>query len=188
MQKSVLRKQARNVLACSPLDAHLEQNVVQIPEFRDAQYVLCYLSFGKEVPTRGIISAAWDAGKTVAIPRCEEGPRRLDWHVIHGFDGLVSSSFGIEEPAPDQGTLLNCNTGEPSAAIVPGLIFDEQGFRLGYGGGYYDRFLSAFAGTTIGVCRESQMRKSLYDLGVIEPHDIPVDIVVTENQIIYTKL
>lgn len=187
MQKAALRKRMRAELECSPSDAILERNVTHDPEFLDAQNILCYMSFGAEVPTHGIIRTAWDMGKTVAIPRCESAPRRIDWHVIHSFDGLVTNAFGIAEPAPHKSTLLDFGCTQSCIAIVPGLLFDERGYRLGYGGGYYDRFLSSFDGCTIGVCRESHLCKSLERMGVIEPHDIPVDIVVTEKRVLHTK-
>lgn len=66
-------------------------------------------------------------------------------------------------------------------AIVPGLAFDRRGYRLGYGGGYYDSFLRAFPGISIGLCRSASLFDDLGDLGALKPHDVPVDVVVTEQ-------
>ena len=77
--------------------------------------------------------------------------------------------------------------GHPSAcdaryvAIVPGLAFDRRGYRLGYGGGYYDAFLRSFPGVSVGLCRSTSLFEDLGDLGVLEMHDVPVDVVVTEQ-------
>ncbi|OUP06489.1 hypothetical protein B5F33_10055 [Collinsella sp. An2] len=66
-------------------------------------------------------------------------------------------------------------------AIVPGLAFDRRGYRLGYGGGYYDAFLRSFPGVSVGLCRSAALFEDLGDLGALEPHDVPVDVVVTEQ-------
>ena len=156
-------------------DARIAAEVCVHPAYEQAEVVLTYLSMGTEVDTRAIIRDAWSRGKIVAIPRCVPG-HLMDWYRIDDFAGLVTSSFGVEEPAPDATRLELPAGGETPAhaiALVPGFTFDEQGYRVGYGGGFYDRFLAGFTGTSIGLCREAQFSETPvprddYDLAVDE--------------------
>lgn len=165
------------------IDGAIQRNIARLPEFQRADVVLTYLSFGAEVETRGLIRAAWDAGKVVALPWCVPNTRELRWFRITSFDDLVRSSFGMEEPRPDPANEQQLNTGAHMLAMVPGLTFDAAGYRLGYGGGFYDTFLSAFLGASVGLCREAQLVPDLCGLGIVDTNDLPVDAVVTENGI-----
>lgn len=159
-------------------DARILACLLACAEWRDACLVVTYLSFGSEVDTRHIIEAAWDAGKHVALPRCVVATHELDWVEVTSFDGLVSGAHGIEEPPAGACALPTDELPASALALVPGLLFDGTGHRLGYGGGYYDRFLPRFPGRTIGLCRAGQLVKSLSALGLVEPHDVPVDKVI----------
>lgn len=175
-----------------PADAHISEDreiaeaLYKTRQFADAEYVLAYLSFGSEVDTRGIIGRALESGKTVAAPRCVEGTGDMRWYGITCFEGLERSGFGMEEPVPGLcREILPAEYAQAKAvAIVPGLAFDEQGYRIGYGGGFYDRFLRGFPGTSIGLCRNPFMYGNLHDAGVIDDHDLPVDIVITPTSVV----
>ena len=162
------------------VDRAICANVLAMPQFETADVVLTYLSFGAEVDTRGIIEESWRAGKEVAIPRCV-GPRRMRWFRITGFDDLEKSPFGVEEPRIDDAAELLVSKGGSMVALVPALAFDRRGYRLGYGGGFYDTFLAEFSGKSIGLCRSAQFAESLDDLGVIGEYDAPVDFVATDG-------
>lgn len=149
-----------------------------LPHVLEAPCVYTYRSFGTEVDTARLIAWCLDAGKQVALPRCVPGSRRLEWYVVDGLEGLVPGPFGIEEPAPDPARRVDGRGCAGDVAIVPGLAFDRAGFRIGYGGGYYDVFLSSFAGRSIGICRGSELVESLAALGAVEAHDVPVRQVV----------
>jgi len=153
-----------------------------------AQAVLTYLSFGSEVETRRIIAHALAHEKVVALPRVT-GPHVMAWHVVApGFEpALERGSFGVLEPADDPATRLDGVVLAHAVALVPGLAFDAEGHRLGYGGGYYDAFLGSFAGVSVGLAREAQVRPSLAREGAVAPHDISVDFVVTERRMIACK-
>lgn len=168
----------------SRIDGAIRRNVVGLPEFQEAEVVLTYLSFGAEIETRGLIRDVWDAGKVVALPWCVPHTRDMRWFRITSFDGLARSSFGVEEPRPDPMNEQQLNTGEHMLAVVPGLTFDVAGYRLGYGGGFYDTFLLAFGGTSVGLCREAQLVLDLRELGIIDANDLPVDVVTTERRIL----
>ncbi|MBE6469852.1 MAG: 5-formyltetrahydrofolate cyclo-ligase [Coriobacteriaceae bacterium] len=160
-------------------DARIARRVRELPAFAAAGTVFTYLSFGPEVDTRALIAAAQAAGKTVALPRVA-GRRALTWHAVSDLADLVPSSFGMDEP---DGSTPPIDPGLDSSAValVPGLAFDGRGFRLGYGGGFYDAFLSGFAGVSIGLCRVAQRVDDLAALGAREGHDRAVDVVVGED-------
>ena len=185
MDKKALRKtlkQQRSDLgadARARIDSAIAEHCVALPEFQAADTVFSYLSVGDEVDTRAIIRAAWAAGKRVAVPRCVAGTRLMDWYAIDSFEGLETSSFGIEEPVADPTRALDPATaGKRALAIVPGLAFNAEGFRIGYGGGFYDVFLSTFSGASIGLCRTPFF--NTVDVPR-DAHDLPVDIVVTDG-------
>lgn len=123
-----------------------------------------------------MIEQALRDGKRVAVPYCIEGTRQMDFYYIRSMADLVPRTFGVLEPLPEQ-----CQkwTGAPnSICLVPGLAFDRHGFRLGYGKGYYDRFLSGYTGLKIGVVYEGCLCQRL-------PHgyyDLPVDLLITEKR------
>ena len=165
-------------------DAGIETNVLALPEFADAEVLLAYLDFGPEVRTRGIIQAAWDAGKVVALPWCVPGTHEMRWYKVRGFDALVKSRLGMDEPVPDVACEQLLNTGERMLALVPGLTFDGEGHRMGYGGGFYDTFLAKFDGVSVGLCREAAWSADLLAEGVIDAHDLPAQIVVTERRVV----
>lgn len=181
-QKAQLRKQlaeARSSLSGAErqaADAGIAENLCATSQFQNAETVFTYLSMGAEVDTRQIIEQAWSMGKTVAIPRCIKSTRTMTWHTIESFDNLVKSSFGIDEPAEDA-PAIDPSEAPNAIALVPGFSFDERGYRIGYGGGFYDVFLEQFSGTSIGLCRAQF--KSAEPLPC-EKHDLAVDLVITE--------
>ena len=161
------------------IDAGITAQVLSSAMYRQAKIVLAYLSFGAEVDTREIIRNAWADGKTVALPRCIPG-RRMAWHVVRSFEGLVHSKFGVDEPADDPATQIDPN--QPNAlTLVPGLTFDLRGFRMGYGGGFYDVFLANFPGSSLGLCRECQLSETV---PCLDAHDLPVQAIATEKRLI----
>lgn len=163
-------------------DRCIAKRVLGLDAWRQATLVLAYLSFGSEVETRGLVRAAWDEGRRVAVPRCVAGVRRMEWVEIRSLEGLVPGAFGIEEPPAAWPALGEGEALAPDVlSLVPGLVFDRAGMRLGYGGGYYDRFLGSFAGTSVGLCPGALLVRSLAEKGVADGHDLPVDIVVSER-------
>lgn len=190
IRKKELRKRFRTIRKelgeerRSELDARIEENLASLPEFAEMDVLLAYLDFGPEVRTRGIIQRAWEAGKTVALPWCVPGTHEMRWFKVTSFDDLVRSSLGVEEPRPIDENEQLLGTGQRMMALVPGLTFDATGYRLGYGGGFYDTFLAKFDGVSVGLCREAQFSGDLVSEGIIDAHDLPAQLVVTEKRII----
>lgn len=165
------------------IDRAIVEWVMALPEFVACDVLLPYLSFGAEVETRDLIRGAWKAEKVVALPWCVPGTREMRWFRVSSLDNLVKSSFGVEEPVPDAASELDPSGESRILAVVPGLTFDVRGHRLGYGGGFYDAFLSSFAGVSVGLCRSAQLS---HEVAGIEDHDQAVDIVATEDGVVRT--
>lgn len=166
------------------IDAAVAARVRKTPEWEAAPIVLAYLSVREEVDTRGLVRAAWDTGKAVAAPRVT-GPRMLAWYRVGSGDALEMSRMGIEEPPANGARLVEVGELPPTAlALVPALAFDERGYRLGYGGGFYDAFLARFPGVSVGLARRATLVPSLGAFDVLEPHDRAVDLVVSESRTI----
>lgn len=185
--KPALRRALKERRACLSaetrelVDRRITERLCSLPEYRDANVLFAYLSFGSEVSTRAIIQEAWRAGKKVALPRCVPGTRRMEWYEVQSLDGLLKSPLGVEEPNPDSALRIDASSvGEAAFALIPALAYDLNGYRLGYGGGYYDVFLESFAGMSAGLCREAFLFDDLGDM--VESHDRPVDIVVTDER------
>ena len=187
IRKTERRRELKKARAALPdetrnqMDAAIAQRVMALPEYESADLVLPYLSFGAEIDTRAIIRDAWSRGKTVALPRCVEGTRLMRWYRVDSFDGLVTSRFGVDEPAEDPQLLVDPNDAAHALALVPGLEFDRLGYRLGYGGGFYDTFLSEFSGASVGLCRAPFLRDEPIERG---EYDLAAGIVVTDEQVV----
>lgn len=170
-------------------DASIAAEVVRLRAWERARTILSYLSVADEVDTRGLIRAAWEEGKRVLLPRVSDGDRELLWHEVAGADGLVPGAYGIPEPAAGIHPLVGreaVESDDPShlLALVPGFAFDRAGFRLGYGGGYYDRFLAWFPGTSVGLCRGRLLLDDLAALGCRDWWDRAVGAVATDSGVI----
>ena len=143
-----------------------------------AEIVLTYVSYRNEADTLMLIDHLLSEGIKVAVPRCRK-QGQMDFFTIEDLSELKTSSMGIPEPEYDEERLVRDFTG--ALCIVPGTAFDLKGNRTGYGGGYYDRFLSREKNvTSAGICYSSL----IYDEVPSEPHDISVDHIITEKGLI----
>ena len=158
-------------------DARILQRLVELPTWREARLVLTYVSFGSEVDTHALMQAAWSAGKQVSVPRCRRS-HSLDFYVISSEDDLEPGLRGLMEPSPDCGRPLTPPQMVGSLCIVPGLVFDADGYRIGYGGGYYDRFLAFYPGEKVALVRSRQLSGNPLPR---DEHDVPVDWLVSES-------
>lgn len=156
------------------LDIEIASRLLCTVEYMNASTVITYVAKKQEIETRGIIHAAFANGKQVAVPKCRENGV-MDFYLITSMDDLKEGCFGIMEPDEDKCRLLEDFS--DSICIVPALAFDPQGQRLGYGGGYYDRFLRTYTGVSAGLCYAGFLK---WDLPV-EAHDLPVSLLVTDR-------
>ena len=170
-------------------EASIYESLFALPAWRNAPVVCGYISVRGELNTLPILKRAAAEGKTVALPVTVTGALegRMVFRALPGGDltRLTPARFGIPEPDGSCPAL----TGEgltDALVLVPALAFDEEGYRLGYGGGYYDRFLDSLstagvpvtaAGPVFSVCRTPILPR--------EPHDRPVDIIIDERSVTY---
>lgn len=161
------------------LAADISQQLFATDEWKQAHVIAVTISVAPEVPTNLIIEEAWLVGKKVAVPKCNPEDKTMIFKEITTFLQLESIYSGLHEPTEDTKLVKR---EEMDIIIVPGLAFTKDGYRLGFGGGYYDRFLSEFNGETFALAYEFQLMDSL----PIEVHDIPVKKIVTPNQIYST--
>lgn len=140
--------------------------------------VFTYFSAGTEIATTDIISHLLSEGFDVALPKCTDSNGKMEFYIISDTEELVSGMYSI--PEPDTVKCRKAIDSKNSVCIVPGLAFDNYGYRLGYGKGYYDRFLKDFKGKSVGLCYEACLCEQL----PVDKYDISVDIIITENRII----
>lgn len=164
------KKRAMTAQEIEEKSARLAERLFDTEEYRRAGSLYVYLSFNQEVRTRPIIERAWADGKRVAVPKVVGDEVRFIW--ITGFDALAESGFGILEPAGD-GPIAD---DEAALVLMPGLAFDARGHRLGYGGGYYDRYLEAHPRhPTVALCYGFQVVEEI----PVEAHDRKVDRIIS---------
>ena len=151
------------------MDQALTERFLNHPVYQEAKVIATYLSFPHEFQTQGLIDQALKGGKKVLIPKTY--PKGRMEFVVYHPQQLVKTSFGLLEP---QGDLEVVEPSQIDLIHVPGLAFTTEGYRIGYGGGYYDRYLEHFAGHTMSTIYPCQVQEFNS-----ENHDIPVQEVLT---------
>ena len=184
-RKRELRARFRRYRAdCPPelkcqLDEKLTQRFLALDEYKSCDTLFAYISRGIECDTSKIIAQAFADGKRVAVPKCREKSNEMDFYYIKSYDDLKSGKYGILEPDPELCEPVTVFS--QGLCLVPGLCYDLQGYRLGFGGGYYDRFLNIFEGITAGICYSKCTMNEL-PRGAF---DKATDILVTEKFVNY---
>lgn len=164
-----------------PACVRITDAVTSLDVWRSARTVLCYVSVRSETDTADILSRAFDEGKRVALPRCGSKRGEMSFIYVSRGEALTESRFGIPEPTGSDE--FSPEGADSFICIVPALAFDEMGYRIGYGGGYYDRYLPRLGcKNTVGICFDCQMTPDPLPHGRFDRH---VDIIVTEKQVLY---
>ena len=163
------------------LDEKISSKILNLTTYRNAETVLCYVSTTDEINTHFLIEQMIANGKKVAVPRCIPDTHEMEFYYISSLSDLSKGAFSILEPLPEKSKLF-CKDSSV-ICLIPALSFDIYGYRLGYGKGYYDRFLSGFDGVKLGLSYYENITQAL-------PHgrfDCRVDSIVTECRIVVTK-
>ncbi len=175
--KSELRKQVLQEMKAIPreqkkaMDQALTDQFLKHPFYQEAKIIATYLSFPHEFQTQELTEQALKDGKKVLIPKTYS-KGRMDF-VVYDPQQLVKTSFGLLEP---QGELEVADASQIDLIHVPGLAFTTEGYRIGYGGGYYDRYLEHFTGHSMSTIYPCQVQQFMP-----ENHDIPVQEVLVDE-------
>ncbi len=161
----------------------ITKRIMELDSFKASKTVMCYMDFKNEVMTGYIIEYCLKNGKRVVLPLVDviNGVKMIvPYEVMDLEKDLKPGVFGILEPRKESASLFNA--GEIDLIVVPGVAFDEKRNRIGYGAGFYDRFLKSVKPDClkIGIAFEFQ----IYNTIPIEEHDMPLDLIITENRII----
>lgn len=151
------------------------------PAFVQADIIGLTISSFPEVDTAPLMHSIWAAGKKVAVPKCLPKTRGMDFYIINDFSQLENVYMHLQEPIVEEAEYAE--PGEIGLLVVPGVVFARDGYRIGFGGGYYDRYLEGYRGETRSLAFDAQLRDGV----AVEPHDIPVGGIYTESGFIDTK-
>lgn len=168
MTQSDYRKRSRDIIA----------HLLQLPSIKEGQTIAVTISSFPEVDTTMLIEALWAMKKTVVVPKCRAKTREMTFYAIDGFHQLETVYMHLIEPIPAETKRIERQAID--AIIVPGIVFDCKGYRIGYGGGYYDRYLVGYTGSLIALAFKEQIVEKV----PFEAHDLPIQTIVTETSVI----
>ncbi len=155
------------------------QRIIHTGEYLNAGILFGYASFGTETDTGKILEHAQRKHKKLYLPRVESRDR-MEFYQFHDRNRLAVSNFGVPEPEPDKALvyLMDASSREKPLMLLPGLAFDKEGNRIGYGAGYYDKYLAGFPKNyfiKIGICYNFQLVEHIQ----AEQYDVRADMIIT---------
>ena len=160
-------------------DRKIIEQVLALPEYREAGSVFSFVSRPQEIDTRFFLQQVLQDGKTLAVPLCF--PKGImEARILNDTAELQPGFYGIEEPPRSAPCLKKEEIG---LALIPCLAADLQGGRLGFGGGYYDRYFAGLSVPAVLICREAMLAEKL----PAEAHDIRFPILITEKRCLFFK-
>lgn len=184
--KKLIRSSIRKLRDSMPEDersvksAKITDNVTGIPEYKAARDILIYVSTGSEADTTELIKRCFEDKKNVYVPKVYG--KEMRFISIGSLDELASGYYGIMEPVSDEPVWEKCSrdTYNDSLCIMPGLAFDRKFNRIGYGGGFYDKFLEKTQVYKMAVCYDCQIVECID----AQDTDIKPDMIVTDMEVI----
>ena len=189
MSKHVYRTLSKRLLHHIPRqdkDDCLNSMMVHLLEtnwWQEADTVALTIPRNIELNVEEIIKAAWKSGKQVAIPKCftKQG-NHMEFYLYTNKNELENEYLDLYEPKDHREKLIDKDFID--LIIVPGLLFDPKGYRVGYGGGYYDRYLVDYPNITVSLAMEEQLVQYV----PFDEYDIPVDFIITEDRMIHCEI
>ncbi|CAI9388699.1 5-formyltetrahydrofolate cyclo-ligase [Niallia sp. Sow4_A1] len=149
--------------------------------FSSASHIGITISKFPEVDTYQIIRMCWQLGKEVSVPKCIPETRQMLFRKLESFNQLESVYSNLFEPIMEK--TERTNPEEIDLLLVPGLAFSRNGYRIGFGGGYYDRFLESYKGETISLAFSMQVKERI----PLQKHDLAVQKIITNEGILCTN-
>ena len=190
MKKEELRQLFRNKRDSLPektrnfLSLKVFKKIVQWQVFSDSHIIMTFVSFGSEIDTHRLIKYCLENGKKIVIPKANKKERKLITYLINKFpDDLEIGNYGILEPRQDNCKIIDMK--KIDLIFVPGLVFDKNGYRIGYGKGYFDNFLKEFGKHTItcGLCFSFQVMDKINH----QKWDKQLEFILNEKSLIKCK-
>jgi 5-formyltetrahydrofolate cyclo-ligase len=186
-EKKLMRKQMIKILKeiTKPLyedySYKIANQLYQDEDWRQANVIGITVSKFPEVDTYQIIRKAWEQGKKVVVPKCYPQDKKMIFYLLTEFSQLESVFFGLLEPKDDCTEAVDAR--DINLMIVPGLAYTKEGYRIGFGGGYYDRYLKNYTGKTLTLAFDVQIIPQFK----MEEYDMPVSKIITNNETIKVK-
>lgn len=177
-QRVLQQRRAFSATEKTPAEQRMLKFLQSWEIFRQAKTIHIFISKTDEPDTSPIIESAWESGKTVAVPCVVPDSFELFHSQLKSFEDLSSGALGVLEPSSEGRIAMNPESFD--LVIIPGVAFDRQGGRLGYGKGYYDRFLEQTAAFRLALAFNFQVLEKV----PTEKHDVPMNGVLTESGII----
>lgn len=181
VEKSILRKQVKDSIGAMSNEQYNELSIVicdkALQDFsvQEGKTIAITISNRPEVDTNILIENLWKLGKRVAVPKCNAKTKEMDFYVIQNFSQLETVYMHLQEPIPSKTEYVRVD--DIDLIIVPGVAFDKLGYRVGYGGGYYDRYLMNYTGSLLTLAFDEQVFSQVPS----ESHDIPVHRILTQT-------
>lgn len=185
MSKTELRAHSQSLRrSLSPekkeaLDKRIESKLLNLWSLREASLVLIYVSAEREIETKSLISVLLSRNIPVAVPRCNDGEGNMSFYRIYSFDDLEPGAYGLMEPIIEKCEKITETL--HTVCVIPALMCDTRGYRLGYGKGYYDTFLTDFRGKKIMLCYDFELVDRLPRTSL----DKTADIVLTDKRTLF---
>lgn len=183
MRKAMIlkRKQMTNIER-EEKSKKIQHNLFNLEEYKKSNFIFTFVSTEEEVDTHNIIKHSISVGKRVGVPITIPNTRDMLVSEILDFDKELEMGY-YNILTPKKEFIRKVSPDIVDLVLVPGLIFSRDGYRVGYGGGYYDRFLNSLNVLKIGLCFHLQLQEKV----PVGKYDIPVDIIVTDDEIIYCR-
>lgn len=183
MDKVQLRNNMKQKLINLTKDEHklyskdIRNKLVNSLEWQEATTIGITISTNFEVDTVTIIEKGWSQNKKIVVPKCFPKQKQLQFLKINSFKDVENSFFNLREPIV--ANTVQVEKSDIDLLIVPGLVFDNQGYRIGFGGGYFDRFLADFNQQTVSLAYHFQMVDEIPK----EDYDLPVGKIINNTNI-----
>lgn len=179
MDKKFLRKEIQEKLKKISIEDRknfeeiLYKKLFENENFKNARCIALTIPFGTEINTYPIIEKLLEEGKIICAPICEKETRKMLFYKISSLDELVEGHYGIKTPPEIEENIIEKENID--LILVPGVGFDKDNYRIGFGGGYYDRYLKDFKGHTIALAFKEQIIEKV----PTNEFDLPVELVIT---------